>query len=245
MVDAINKDILEGRGNIVLDVTTAGATVSALKRALAGTASINLKDGAYKGVNLAKSFREARAMASLSKSRMQEARKDDKTDFTEMKISAQIKNGVATSNDLDAKSPFLRLGGAGTVDIGAGTMDYLARATVVNTAGGQDAKDLAQLKGLTVPVKINGPFEGLKYDIQYGAIAGSLVTEKAKDAVQDKLKDSLGARLGLQKPDAAKSAAQAPAPGAPAPSGQPQAPAQQPKSAEDRAKEKLKGLFGR
>jgi AsmA protein len=150
-----------------------------------------------------------------------------------MKISAQIKNGIATSNDLDAKSPFVRLGGAGTVDIPAGTMDYLAKATVVNTSGGQDAKDLAQLKGLTIPVKINGPFDALKYDVQYGAIAGSLVTDKAKESVKDAVKDKLGGKLGLGKP-----AEQAPAQGS-----QPQ-PQQQP-SAQDKAKEKLRGLLGR
>lgn len=232
MKDAINKDILEGRGNIVLDVTTTGNTVSALKKALNGSTSINLKDGAYKGINLAKSFREAKAALSLNKSKMQEAKKDDKTDFTEMKISAQIKNGIATSSDLDAKSPFVRLGGAGSVDIPAGSMDYLAKATVVNTSGGQEAKDLAQLKGLTIPVKINGPFEALKYDVQYGAIAGSLVTEKAKESVKDAVKEKLGGKLGLGKP------AEQPAQG-----GAPQQPQQQ--SAQDKAKEKLRGLLGR
>lgn len=232
MKDAINKDILEGKGNINLDITTAGNTVTALKKALNGTAAINLKDGAYKGINLAKSFREAKAALSLNKSKMQEAKKDDKTDFTEMKISAQIKNGIATSNDLDAKSPFVRLGGAGTVDIPAGAMDYLAKATVVNTSGGQDAKDLAQLKGLTIPVKINGPFDALKYDVQYGAIAGSLVTDKAKESVKDAVKEKLGGKLGLGKP-----AEQAPAQGGQQP--------QQQQSAQDKAKEKLRGLLGR
>jgi AsmA protein len=232
MKDAINKDILEGRGNVMLDVTTAGNVPSALKKALNGQASILLKDGAYKGINLAKSFREAKATLSLNKSKVQEAKKEDKTDFTEMKISAQIKNGIATSNDLDAKSPFVRLGGEGSVDIPAASMNYLARATVVNTSGGQEAKELAQLKGLTIPVKINGPFDALKYDVQYGAIAGNLVTDKAKDAVKEKL----GEKLGLTKP-----AANAPvAPGnAPA---QPSAPQQSP---QDKAKEKLRGLLGR
>lgn len=230
MKDAINKDILEGRGNVLLDITTSGNTVTALKKALNGSTSILLKDGAYKGINLAKSFREAKAALSLNKSKVQEARKEDKTDFTEMKISAQIKNGIATSTDLDAKSPFVRLGGAGTVDIPAGAMDYLAKATVVNTSGGQDAKDLAALKGLTIPVKINGPFEALKYDVQYGAVAGSLATEKVKDAVKDKL----GERLGLGKPQ--EKAATAP--------GQPTAPAQQ-QSSQDKAREKLRGLLGR
>ncbi|MBL8382009.1 MAG: AsmA family protein [Burkholderiales bacterium] len=232
MRDAINKDILEGRGNIVLDLTASGNTATALKKALNGSTSIVLRDGAYKGINLAKSFREAKAAVSLNKSKIQEARKEDRTDFTEMKVSAQIVNGIARSDDLDAKSPFLRLGGAGTVDIPGASMDYLAKATVVNTSGGQDAKDLAQLKGLTVPVRINGPLDALKYDVQYGAIAGSVVTEKVKDSV----KDRLGERLGITKPQAA------PAPGAP---GQP-APAQPaPQSPQDKAREKLRGLLGR
>ena len=234
MKDAINKDILEGRGNIVLDVTTAGATPSALKRALNGSANINIKDGAYKGVNLAKSFRELKAGLSLDKNKVQEAKKDDKTDFTEMKISAVIKNGVAESSDLDAKSPFLRLGGAGKVDIGASTMDYLAKATVVNTSGGQQGKEMAQLNGLTVPVKVYGPLEQVKYDIQYSAIAGALVTDKVKSSVEDKLKD----KLGLKK--------QEPAPATQAQGGaQPAQQQQQKQRPEDKVKDKLKGILGR
>jgi AsmA protein len=231
MKDAINKDILEGRGTINLDVTTTGNTPTALKKALNGSAAINLKDGAYKGVNLAKSFREIKAGVSLDKNKVQEAKKEDKTDFTEMKISAQIRNGVAESSDLDAKSPFLRLGGAGKVDIGASTMDYLAKATVVNTSGGQQGKELAQLNGLTVPVKVYGPLEAVKYDIQYGAVAASLISNQAKAKVEDQIKE----RLGIKKPDA----------GAPAQGGQPQQQQQQSQKPADKVKDKLKGLLGR
>ena len=241
MKDAINKDILEGKGNVNLDVTTAGNTPSALKKALNGSTAINLRDGAYKGINLAKTFREAKAAVSLNKNKVQEAKKEDKTDFSEMKMSAVIKNGVATSNDLDVKSPFVRVGGDGTVNIGENSMDYLAKATVVGTTGGQDAKDLAQLKGVTVPVKIYGPLDAVKYDVQYGAIAAAAVTEKARGAVEDKLKGI----LGMKKADAptAPAPAQAGQPAPAAPAGA-QPPAKQ-QSAEDKAKEKLRGLFGR
>ena len=228
MKDAINKDILEGKGTVNLDVTTAGNTVSALKRGLNGSAAINLKDGAYKGVNLAKSFREIKAGVSLDKTKVQEAKKEDKTDFTEMKISALIRNGIAESSDLDAKSPFIRLGGAGKVDIGASTMDYLAKATVVNTSGGQQGKEMAQLNGLTVPVKLSGPLDAPKYEIQYAAIAQSLITNEVKGKFEDKLKE----QLGIKKPDANAAPAQA---------GQPQ----QKQSAQDKVKDKLKGILGR
>ncbi len=242
MKDAINKDILEGKGNVNLDLTTAGNTPSALKRALNGTAAVNLRDGAYKGINLAKSFREAKAAVTLNKNKVQEAKQEDKTDFSEMKMSAVIKNGVATSNDLDVKSPFVRVAGDGTVNIGENSMDYLAKATVVGTAAGQDAKEMAQLKGVTVPVKIYGPLNAVKYDVQYGAIAAAAVTEKAKGAVEDKLKGL----LGMKKADAPTASAPPAQPGQPAPAapaGGPPAAKQQ--SAEDKAKEKLRGLFGR
>ena len=237
MKDAINKDILEGRGNVNLDVTTTGNLPSALKRALNGTAAVNLRDGAYKGINLAKSFREAKAAVTMNKNKVQDAKKEDKTDFSEMKMSAVIKNGVATSNDLDVKSPFVRVGGDGTVNIGENSMDYLAKATVVGTAAGQDAKEMAQLKGVTVPVKIYGSLDAVKYDVQYGAIAAAAVTDKAKGAVEDKLKGI----LGMKKADA-PAAPGAPVPASTAPAGQQPA---KPQSAEDKAKEKLRGLFGR
>ena len=77
-----------------------------------------------------------------------------------------------------------------------------------------------------------GPLDAVKYDIQYGAIAAAAVQEKAKSAVEDKLRGLLGGKKDQP--------AQSPAGGALA-AGQ----AQKPQSAEDKAKEKLRGLFGR
>ncbi|MCV5919448.1 AsmA family protein, partial [Escherichia coli] len=51
--DAAGKDLLEGRGNVAIDVSTAGGTVGALKKALDGSASLKLRDGALRGINLA------------------------------------------------------------------------------------------------------------------------------------------------------------------------------------------------
>ena len=62
--DALKQDLLDGRGNVVLDVTATGKTVSAIKKSLSGSAALNLKDGALKGINLAQSLRNAKAMFS-------------------------------------------------------------------------------------------------------------------------------------------------------------------------------------
>ena len=53
MKDLADKDLLEGRGNVALDIASRGESVTAMKKALGGTASLSLKDGAIKGINLA------------------------------------------------------------------------------------------------------------------------------------------------------------------------------------------------
>ena len=197
--DLADKDMLEGKGNVAFDIQAAGATVGALKRALAGTASFNLKDGAIKGINLAESFRKAKSLLG-AKSQEQGASKADKTDFAELSGSFVIRAGVAHNEDLSAKSPFIRLGGAGDIDIGASQMDYLAKASIVNTAGGQGAKELGDLKGLTIPVRLTGPFDALKYKIDFGAVATEAVKQQVQEKVQEKVRDQVQDRLkGLFK----------------------------------------------
>ena len=194
MKDAVNKDLIEGRGNIVLDLTTRGATPSAMKKALGGSASMSLKDGAVKGINLAQTLREAKAKFSSRQETVQQAKQADKTDFAELAASFKIANGVAHNDDLSAKSPFFRLAGNGDIDIGNDSINYLAKASIVATAGGQGAKDLEYLKGVTVPVRLAGPFDKLSYKIEFAGLATEAVkakVEEQKEAVKQKAKDKL------------------------------------------------------
>ena len=186
--DAANRDILEGRGNVALDVTTTGQTPTVLKKALNGTASLALKDGAFKGVDVAALLRQARAILGSKSAVEQQAKGGQKTDFTELTGSFVIKNGVAHNEDLQAKSPLLRLAGAGDVNIGEGTMDYAAKASLVATSTGQGGKESADVRGITAPVRITGPFDNLKYTVDVAALA----TDAAKDALARELERRLG-----------------------------------------------------
>lgn len=206
MKDLVAKDLLEGRGNVTLDISTRGDTVTAMKKALGGTASLALKDGAIKGINLAQSLRDVKAKLGQADS-TQAANASQKTDFSELTGSFKIANGVARNDDLAMKSPFIRLGGAGDVDVGAGQMNYLAKATVVASGEGQGGKDASQLKGLTVPVRVSGPFDALNYKIEFGAMLEDAtkakveekkqeIKAKAEEAVRDKAKDLFKGLLG-------------------------------------------------
>jgi len=198
--DFAQRDQLEGKGDITLDVTAAGATVNAMKRSLAGTAKVHLRDGAVKGINLAEILRKARSAlgsqsAATGQSEQGAGDKSQKTDFSELSASFAIKNGVAHNEDLDAKAPLFRLGGAGDINIPASSLNYVAKASVVATAEGQGGRERDRLAGLTVPVRLSGPFDDLKYEVDYRAMAGAA----AKSQVGEKIKERLGDRLKDQK----------------------------------------------
>lgn len=193
--DFAEQDKLEGKGDIALDVTAAGATVNAMKRSLAGTAKVRLADGAIKGINIAEIIQKGRNLFGSPSAASGQSANDNsrRTDFTELTASFVIKNGVAHNEDLDAKAPLFRLGGKGDINIPAASLDYVAKAAVVATTKGQGGAERDRLAGLTVPVRLSGPFDDLKYDVDFRAMAGqaakSEVGEKLKDRVGEKLKD--------------------------------------------------------
>ena len=193
--DFAQQDRLEGKGDIALDVNTAGASVNAMKRSLAGTANVSLRDGAVKGVNLGEILRKTRTALGGSQSAAQGESAGDKgqrTDFTELTASFVIKNGVAHNEDLDAKAPLFRLGGAGDINIGASSLDYLAKASVVGTSKGQGGAERDRLAGLTVPVRLRGSFDDLKYEVDYRTLGKDAAKSEAGAKVKDKLKGLLG-----------------------------------------------------
>jgi AsmA protein len=194
--DALNNDLLEGRGNVALDVQTGGATVSAMKKALSGNANLALRDSGLKGINLGELLRKARSLRGSSPPAEQGAAPAERTDFTELTATFVIRNGVAHNDDLSAKSPLLRLAGAGDIDIGANSIDYLIKASVVASSGGQGGKDLAELRGVTVPVKVTGPLDAPRFRADLGAAVGDAVKQKAEDKLKERVQDRLKGLFG-------------------------------------------------
>ncbi len=197
--DAIGQDLLEGRGNVALDLTSAGNLVSAMKKTLNGTARLELKDSAIKGINLAQSLRNAKALVTGGKHEAEQgAVAGEKTDFSELTASFVIKNGIAHNDDFLAKSPFLRLTGEGDVNLPDSTLNYLAKAAVVASSAGQGGKETADLKGLTIPVRASGPFTALKYKLEYGSVLSDSAKQKLeerREVIKDKLDDKLKEKL--------------------------------------------------
>jgi AsmA protein len=186
--DAANFDMLDGKGNVSIDLHTQGNLVGNLKKALNGNVSLSLADGAIKGINIAKKLRDAGNLFN-KQPQTQSVNNDEKTDFSEMKASFKVTDGVAHNDDLSLKSPLLRLSGNGDINLGSDSINYLAKATLATTLQGQGGKD--NVGGITVPVRLSGPFTDLKYTLDFGSMVSDAVKQKVKTEVKTKVQDKL------------------------------------------------------
>ena len=182
--DAANLELVEGRGNVMLDLTTQGNTVSALKKALNGKASMDLANGAIKGINLEKLVQGLQNLSKDTRSQTLGVDKSEKTPFSEFKASFKVRNGVAHNDDLAVKSTVLRITGKGDVNIGHDNVDYNAKVIFAKTEQGKTG---------TLPVEVSGAFDNLKFKVDYGALLADVAKQKL-DEKKEQLREDAKAK---------------------------------------------------
>jgi AsmA protein len=192
--DLSGDDMLTGTGDVDVRLRGSGAAPEALRRTLNGNAAFSFTNGSVKGVNIAALLRTAQARFRGQPPPPEV--EPDKTDFTELQGTATVTDGIVRNKDLSAKSPLLRITGEGEVSLPAETIDYMLTTKIVGSLKGQGGKELDELKGVAIPVRISGTFSKLSYTPDLAAALGDVAKEKAKEKIEKKtqklLKDKLG-----------------------------------------------------
>jgi AsmA protein len=209
------------RGSFVL--SGAGATLSAIQRDLDGNLSFELLDGQINGTDLWHQIRSARAL--FRGEQPPAARVPPRTEFSSIRVSGPVQNGVFSNNDFLAELPFLRMTGNGSVDLAAATLDYSMQARVIDQpefAGDVSAEELSDYTKAVIPLKISGPLASPSIKPDVNAMLRKELEKKGSEL----LEKLLG---GEKKP----AEGEAPTDEQPA----------EEKSAEEQVKDKLKDLF--
>jgi AsmA protein len=163
---------------------------------LGGNASFSFTDGSVKGVNIAALIRNARA--KLKGEPAPASSEPNQTDFTEMKGTTVISNGLVRNDDLYMSSPLLRLTGKGEVSLPGETIDYTLTAKLVSSLEGQGGAALGDLKGVSIPVRIGGTFSKPSYTPDLGAALSDAAKAKVEEKVEEqkqKIQEKLGDKL--------------------------------------------------
>jgi len=201
--DLTRRTSLSGKGSVVLDLTTSGANTYAMTNNLAGTLQARLRDGAVKGINIAQTLRELKRVVTgeVSPAVGVTTGEAQQTDFTALDADVQFDRGIGTVKNLNLASPLLRIsqGSPATFNLVNRVVDFVALIRVVNTLTGQDGEGLEELRNVTVPIHVAGPFEKPLFAVQWRGAAEELLKGRAEDKLRDVIEKNTGA-----SPEAAK-----------------------------------------
>jgi AsmA protein len=117
---------------------------------LAGSGDVHIQDGQILGINVPKMIR---TLTAKTLSGWQEDR-TEKTDLSDLSAQFQIKDGRAATSDLRLLGPLVRVTGAGTIDLGARTLQFKLDPKLVASLEGQGGAP--DPLGFGVPVNVEG-----------------------------------------------------------------------------------------
>jgi AsmA protein len=205
LVDLVQYPALSGTGNLTLDVNTTGLRLEAMKNSLNGKVQLQLRDGAIQGINLASTLRDlSKTLRSTADNEVLADDASHSTPFTEFMTNVVFTKGVGTVQDLLLLSPALRLsqGSPALIDLVKGELNLVTKVRIRNIASEPGDKNWNFLKGLNIPVRVQGPFGKLNYTVQWKEIAAEtlkLRLENRLKGVLDKGSGSKGFDVLLEK----------------------------------------------
>ncbi|MCG6933473.1 MAG: AsmA family protein [Gallionella sp.] len=204
LANTANAGKLEGRGNLVADLGAEGGSIGALRRSLNGTVSLALSRGSLEGIDLRSALVSGNDdLGTTNQPRMHETRLSESTDFSNLDAVFNIADGSARGNSFDMRSPLFRLAGDGDYAPDTGRIDYRLAATVSSVLKRRSAGELYELRGVTVPVRVSGPWASPGIVLNFAAASGEIVTKRIEARVAAAEKAAKAAELAKAEKAAA------------------------------------------
>jgi len=164
--DAANYSGLSGLGSGKFKVTGRGASQYAIVQSLNGNGSFAFRDGAIKGaalINMICAINPAQLMKGVGK--------DKETKFSAFDGTYTIRNGVLTVakyEDMQLKSPLLRLSAKGNSNLPPRTLNFRIEPKIVGTCKGQGGA--FSKEGVAVPLFLKGTWDNPSWGIDMAAL---------------------------------------------------------------------------
>lgn len=180
---------LIGKSNINLALNATGGNINSLRSSLNGNVSLALSRGKVGGINLTDTLMANKSRLGVADAELsQTAKFSDFTPYTELKATFDISNGKAHSNDFLLRSPLLSSAGTSDIAIETGELSCQLNTTVTPTLKRSSHGEMAELKGISIPVQLNGHYLNPTIKINLGAADGGNL---AKLIEQNKSKTEL------------------------------------------------------
>ena len=214
-------------GNFAL--SGRGTTLALIRADLSGTIAINLADGAVEGTDVWHQLRSARAQYKLEDP--PEPTLPPRTEFSTIKATGIVTDGVFSNEDLLIELPFLRITGSGTIDLDSTEINYSVQARVLQNPeflNDVSEDEMADFTQALIPIRIRGTLAAPSFRPDIEAMFRQEVERAIEDKKDELKKVLLNTLLGNKTPTEPNEAVDADP---------------EEEKLEDILKDRLKGLF--
>jgi AsmA protein len=183
-----DQENITGTINGTFQLRGGGEDLAAMQRDLSGNMSMELLDGALEGTDIWYELRRARAL--LKKEEPPEPELPPRTEFSTVRVTGPVTDGVFRSDDLFAELPFMQLTGKGSVDLPAAEIDYRLTARILERpefAEGATEEELDEFTEAVIPMRVTGPLA----DPSIAPDVEGMLREEAEKQIKDVLMDKL------------------------------------------------------
>ncbi|GED23410.1 AsmA family protein [Halomonas halmophila] len=199
LMESLNEQpsAIQGRLQSSGALESRGNTLNELKRGLNGQLDARLEKGQLSEVNISRQLctTVARIEGESTSREWQPG-----TPIQQAEASFRIRDGVATSDDLEASLPGIGVSGQGQLDVASERFDLTAKARFTETVDAA-CEVSPRLQGVPFPVHCEGQLSGdsaewCRFDRQalqaaLGELLRQEVTERAGEAVNERLDDAM------------------------------------------------------
>jgi len=173
-----NAGRLAGKGSLDLEMNAQGSSIGALRKTLNSNVSLAIAQGSLAGINLRSALIEGkRDLGTKNAKRVHLANFAEKTQFSELKANFNFNDGKVSGSGFEMKTPLIRTAGAGEFDLDSGNLNYLLTATVSSAINRRTAGELIDFKGVTVPIRVSGPYLSPSIELDFAAASGGSIAK--------------------------------------------------------------------
>lgn len=185
---------LSGKGNLTVDLDATGSNMGALRKTLNGNINLALGHGSLSGINLTEALLAGRSQLGMKDGeRTGPAKFTETTPFSELKSTFDINEGNARNSDFLMKSPLFTSKGEGDIALETGQLNYRLNITVAANLKRSSNGELAELKGINIPMRVTGPYATPTISVSFGNASGGNMAMLAKKSL---VKTTTAAKIG-------------------------------------------------
>lgn len=200
LTDFMKKSPIVGTANVSAQLA---ADPTSIVSTLFGSVSLNLVNGNLANVNIGRTIRELQAL--LKNQSLPTETEPLQTDFSTFSGLFLADQGIIHNENLTIKSPLLRIQGKGDFILKNQDINYNLAVAIVESSMGQGGKELDELRGITIPLKVTGQLNQLKLQVkpdflqnllfEYSKAQAAIKLEQTKEKLLKKHENELGGVL--------------------------------------------------